>query len=80
MPVHQLNGLACQCPFDVGDKFVKVQDMLSAGFTKADPPFFTVRQIIQKTLTSQPHQFAGHNLTRHNALRVAYAFNHFCHD
>ncbi|PHM65628.1 hypothetical protein Xkoz_03848 [Xenorhabdus kozodoii] len=73
MPVHQLNGLAGQCPLDVGDKFVKVQDMLGAGFAEINTTLLTRAQIIQEALTSQPDQFPGHNLTRNDPFGIANA-------
>ncbi|OKO98118.1 hypothetical protein Xedl_03880 [Xenorhabdus eapokensis] len=79
MPVHQINGLACQCTLDVGHEFIEVQDMLGAGFTEYNVSFFACFQVIQEPLTGELYQFPGDNLTRYDPFGVANAIRYFCH-
>ncbi|CAM6440554.1 hypothetical protein HmCmsJML219_04235 [Escherichia coli] len=79
MPVHQLNGLACQCPFYMRHKFVEIQDVLRTGFTEINPPLFAVLQIIKKTLAGQADKFASNNFSCNNTFGVADPVSHFCH-
>ncbi|VVZ82977.1 Uncharacterised protein [Escherichia coli] len=79
MPVHQLNRLACQCSFNMRHEFIEVEDVLCAGLAEIDTTFFTVLQIIKKTLAGETDKFTSDNFTGNDAFGVTYPIGNFSH-
>ena len=60
-------------------KLVKIKDMLRTRFAEVNATFLAEFQIIKEALASEANKFAGNDISRHDALRVAYAICNFSH-